>query len=196
MGGDSTFPTLTFPKAKKSCHCSLANVKKQLRPSEPRSLGGQSWHGGISVQNVQTCSARWPSVAAEGELFDLYLFCLYYLSRVNKRWYKYQALQTTRRVIKLVPMLGFHASASPFIKLHYNPLNDDNTFLQQYRCWVPEERSTMKEAEDIRTLLGCPIDPNSSREKSLISIDSFIVMSERSLNSSCIHFKSKQWHLE
>lgn len=61
---------------------------------------------------------------------------------------------------------------------------------------APEEGSTMKEAEDIRTLLGCLIDPNSSWDKSLISIDNFIVMSERSLNSSFIHFKSKQWPLK
>lgn len=54
----------------------------------------------------------------------------------------------------------------------------------------------MREPEDIRTLLGCLIAPNSSSDKALISIDNFIVMSERNLNSSFICFKSKQWLLE
>lgn len=54
----------------------------------------------------------------------------------------------------------------------------------------------MLKAEDIRTLLGCLIDPNSSCDKSLISIDNFTVISERNLDSSFIHFKSKQWPLE
>lgn len=54
----------------------------------------------------------------------------------------------------------------------------------------------MRETEDIGTLLGCLIAPNSSSDKALISIDNFIVMSERNLNSSFIYFKSKQWPLE
>lgn len=54
----------------------------------------------------------------------------------------------------------------------------------------------MREPEDIGTLLGCLIAPNSSSDKALISIDNFIVMSERNLNSSFIYFKSKQWLLE
>lgn len=54
----------------------------------------------------------------------------------------------------------------------------------------------MREPEDIGTLLGCLIAPNSSPDKALISIDNFIVMSERNLNSSFIRFRSKQWLLE
>lgn len=54
----------------------------------------------------------------------------------------------------------------------------------------------MREPEDIGALLGCLIAPNSSCDKALISIDNFIVMSERNLNSSFIYFKSKQWFLE
>ena len=121
------------------------SIKKQPWPSKLRSLGGQSWHSGISMQHVQTCSARWPSVAAEGELFDLCLFCLHYLFRVNKCRYNYQALHTIYRFITLAPVSGFHASASIIIPLTTTP------FYNTTVAW-PEEGSTTTEAEDVRTL--------------------------------------------
>lgn len=102
---------------------------KSNRGQVSRGLWEDRVDTGVFQCSVQTCCAQQPSTAAEGELFDLYLFCLYYLSRVNKCRYKYQALQTIHRFITLAAIFGFHASASRFIKLHYNPLNNDNTLL-------------------------------------------------------------------
>lgn len=70
-------PKAGIPQPQQPRGRSRANVKEQPWLSAPRSLGGQSWHGAISRH-------RRPRVAAEGELFDLHLLCLYYLSRVNK----------------------------------------------------------------------------------------------------------------